>query len=211
MRRLLGSFLGVALLAVGCVRATAAETADDVALLAQKGLGEEVLLAFVERAEGSFTLSADQIIKLKQVGVPEKVIAAMLRKKAPAPAAPSAPAVQAAPVAQASVAQPMPAYEYVAPRTRIIRAAERVVEDEPLTTVVYRSDPVYVPTYYPSDYYWGYSSPFIFTSWGSSSSRWGWGGSFRSHSSFGRGFHSGGPPRGGPPRGGPPGGGSHHR
>jgi len=193
MRRFLGSFLGVALLAVGCTRAPAAETADDVALLAQKGLGEEVLLAFVERAEGTFTLSADQIIKLKQAGVPEKVIAAMLRKKVPAPA------VQAAPAPQAAVAQPQPApaYEYTPPRTRIIRAAEPVTVYDSAPTVIYQSDPVYVPAYYPSDYYWGYSSPFIFSSWGCSSSRWGWGGGFRSSHSFGGGFHHGGSPRGG--------------
>ena len=183
MSRLLGSFLGVALLAVGCTRAPAAETADDVALLAQKGLGEEVLLAFVDRAEGTFTLSADQIIKLKQATVPEKVIAAMLRKKAPAPAVPAL---------WSSVAQPQPAYEYTAPRTRVVRAAEPVTVYDSTPTVIYQSDPVYVPAYYPSDYYWGYSSPFIFSSWGCSSSRWGWGGSFGSHSSFGRGFHSGG-------------------
>jgi hypothetical protein len=167
-------------LALGSVRPAAAETVtvDDVLRLAENKLGEEVLLAFVDRAEGGFALSADQIIKLKQVGVPEKVIAAMLRKKAPA---------LAAPAVQVSVPQPQPAYEYTAPRIRVIRPAERVVEDEPLTTVVYRSDPVYVPAYYPSDYYWGYSSPFIFSSWG-----WGWGGGFRSHGSFGGGFHHGG-------------------
>jgi hypothetical protein len=62
---------------------TAAEalSVDEVVKLANQGVGEEVLLATVERADAAFNLTVDQIVKLKQAGVPEKVIAVMLRKK----------------------------------------------------------------------------------------------------------------------------------
>ncbi|MCZ7643840.1 MAG: hypothetical protein M5U26_00920 [Planctomycetota bacterium] len=69
-------------IALGAVAARA-ETVDQIAELAKQGLGEEVLLAAVERTEQGFTLGADQIIKLKESGVPQTVIAAMLKKKAP--------------------------------------------------------------------------------------------------------------------------------
>jgi hypothetical protein len=58
-----------------------AETIDDILTLAQKGMGEEVLLATVERSKGSFNLSAADILKLKDAKVPDKVIAAMIRHK----------------------------------------------------------------------------------------------------------------------------------
>ena len=77
-----------------------AETPEEIAQLAQKGLGEDVQMAAVERTSG-FALTADQIIKLKEAGVSDKVIAAMLRKKAGAvPVAPANPnlVIGAAPV-----------------------------------------------------------------------------------------------------------------
>jgi hypothetical protein len=77
-----------------------AETAEQIIGLKKQGLGDEVLLAAVERSNG-YTLSPDEIIKLKDAGVSEKVIAAMLRK-ASAPAAPApAPAQGTPPPAQA--------------------------------------------------------------------------------------------------------------
>lgn len=90
-----------------CLACTAqAQTTEDIIQLAQKGLGEEVLLATVERTEGGFALTADQIVKLKQAGVSEKVIAAMLRKAPAAPvAAQPTPAAPTAPVQAAAVGE----------------------------------------------------------------------------------------------------------
>jgi len=58
-----------------------AETTEDIVQLSQKGLGEDVLVAAIERSDKGFKLNADDIIRLKQANVPEKVIAIMLRKK----------------------------------------------------------------------------------------------------------------------------------
>jgi hypothetical protein len=76
--------------------------------MANQGVGEDVILAAVERSDGTYNLTADQIVQLKQAGVKEKVIAAMLRKKGgavipPVEVAARAPeaAPQAAPVGAA--------------------------------------------------------------------------------------------------------------
>lgn len=80
----------VLLATAGGVRA---ETVDEIAELARRGLGEEVLVAAVERTKQGFTLTTDQIIQLKEAGVPQNVIAAMLKNKAGgAPADAPAPA-----------------------------------------------------------------------------------------------------------------------
>jgi len=39
------------------------------------------LLAYVARTDGDWALSTDQIVRLKEAGVSEKVIVAMLRKQ----------------------------------------------------------------------------------------------------------------------------------
>lgn len=97
MQRILAFLiLGLAIIAVAPQTARA-ETTDEIVKLAEKGLGEEVLIAAVERSDKGFNLTADEIIKLKQANVPEKVIAAMLRKKSAAavPAkVPAAPTVE---------------------------------------------------------------------------------------------------------------------
>lgn len=73
--------LAVACMAVTTVGAAEAVSLDDVVNMAKQGVGEEILLAAVERSDSAYRLSADQILKLKEAGVPEKVIAAMLRKR----------------------------------------------------------------------------------------------------------------------------------
>ncbi|MBI3830851.1 MAG: hypothetical protein HY291_15130 [Planctomycetes bacterium] len=97
MNRTVALIVAGLLLAVFAQTSARAETTEDIIRLSQKGLGEDVLLATVDRSEKGFNLSADDIIKLKQANVSEKVIAAMLRKKA-APAAqavaPAKPAEQ---------------------------------------------------------------------------------------------------------------------
>lgn len=88
----------------------AADTSvSDIVTLAEKNLGEDVLLATVEASSKPFNLKADDIVKLKEGKVSDKVIAAMIRHRQPAagrvapandPAAPAAPApAPAAPAA----------------------------------------------------------------------------------------------------------------
>mgnify|MGYP000306630550 CR=1 FL=1 len=65
------------------------EGVDEILKLAAAGVGEEILLAFVETSPVAYRLSADEIIQLKDLGLPQTVIAAMLtrgselRKNAP--------------------------------------------------------------------------------------------------------------------------------
>ncbi|MCY3019896.1 MAG: hypothetical protein NTW87_12815 [Planctomycetota bacterium] len=106
MRRELVALVGAVVLVVAA--GARSETMDDIMLLAQKDVGEDILMAAVENSRTGFQLSAADIVKLKENKVPEKVIVAMLRRKAAAPA-PAAPAVgeaqpkAAAPAAEATV------------------------------------------------------------------------------------------------------------
>lgn len=82
---------------------------DDVVTLAQKNLGDDVLLATVEGSGKPFNLKADDILRLKEAKVSDKVIAAMIRHRqgaVAAPVAPAAPAVPAAPAAPEVPAAP---------------------------------------------------------------------------------------------------------
>ena len=51
----------------------------EVVKLAQAGVGEEVLLAYVDKYSGRFDVGADQILYLNDLGVPETVVTAMLK------------------------------------------------------------------------------------------------------------------------------------
>lgn len=53
---------------------------DDAVKLVKAGLGSDVLLAWVEAHPAYASVNADQIVALKKAEVPEKVIAALVRK-----------------------------------------------------------------------------------------------------------------------------------
>jgi hypothetical protein len=167
MKRLTTLALLVSPLLMACWGVVGEElsTIDTVALLAQKGVGEEVLLAYVERIPGEIAISVDQLIKLKETGVSEKVLAAILNKR-------SVPARQ--PEAQV-VSQPLqPIYQYTPPTTRVVNREDLISADEAATTVVY--EPSYVSPYsypYYSPYYRFGGAPWSLSIWGGS---WGWGG-----------------------------------
>ena len=77
---------------------------SEVVKLAQAGLGEEVIFAYVDKFTGSFQLGADQILYLKDLGVSENVITTMLKHDSLA--APAAPLGQTQIVS--NVSQPLP-------------------------------------------------------------------------------------------------------
>jgi len=60
-------------------RAAASAGADDLIRMARSGVDEEVLTAYIDAAPAPFDLSADDIITLKDLGVPSKVINEALR------------------------------------------------------------------------------------------------------------------------------------
>ena len=96
----------------------------EVVKLAQAGVGEEVILAYIEKFPGAFNVGADQILYLNDLGVPSTVITSMLKHDgsqavaaAPVPTALQTQVVSniplntalpapAAPVAQAAPAPP---------------------------------------------------------------------------------------------------------
>ncbi len=65
--------------------------------LAKAGLSEDVIVGMVNQQPGNYSTKTDDIIELKQAGVGDKVLAAVIAKAsgAAAPAAPSAPAAPA--------------------------------------------------------------------------------------------------------------------
>jgi hypothetical protein len=76
----------------------------EVIRLAQSGVGDDVVLAYIQNSAGGFNLSADQILYVRDVGLSSEIISAMLNKDANSrnapPSAqplPSAPAPQPAP------------------------------------------------------------------------------------------------------------------
>src|SRR5260370_5827139 len=66
---------------------------DSVTKMVKAGLGESLIVSMVQTQPGNYSLTADSLVKLKQQGVPDKVLAAMMSKgsatTAPAPAAES--------------------------------------------------------------------------------------------------------------------------
>jgi hypothetical protein len=88
----------------------AATAADDLIKLARSGVDGEVLLAYVETSTVPFDLTADDIITLKDLGVPAGVINAALHRgqalDSAAAASGAAPTPALAPVPQAQVAPP---------------------------------------------------------------------------------------------------------
>lgn len=74
---------------------------DDLIKLAKSGVGEEVIVAYINSTDASFNLSPDDISKLKAAGVPPKVIIMAIRHYRPK--SPDGPAVQSA------ASEPVPA------------------------------------------------------------------------------------------------------
>jgi hypothetical protein len=140
MRRLV--LLFVPLLALMPVRADALSVRDIIELT-KAHLGEEILLALIEVDRSAFPIDAATIKSLKEAGVTEKVILAMIRsERTPSPALPDNPVTDLdTPVAQEprvividhhddsrsrEVAVPVPYPVYV-PVTRRVHDRQRVV------------------------------------------------------------------------------------
>lgn len=96
--------LGVLVLAMlGFVPAAEALTVRDVIELSKAGLGEDVLLALIDVDGGVYAIDPETLKSLKQAGVPERVIVAMVRSGRERPPEPLPP-----PVAEAAPPAPQP-------------------------------------------------------------------------------------------------------
>jgi hypothetical protein len=100
-------------------------SAAEVAKLAQSGLEENVMLAFVTNSASAFNLGSDQIIYLNDIGVPGNVVTAMIQHDQTLNT--SSPAPTAAPPVY--VNSPVPA------------AAPETVESQPTTVVADNAPP----------------------------------------------------------------------
>jgi len=79
MKKILLSACMAIVMAIANRAALASAGADDLIRMARSGVDEEVLTAYIDAAPGTFDLSADDIITLKDLGVPSKVINEALR------------------------------------------------------------------------------------------------------------------------------------
>jgi hypothetical protein len=89
-----------------CAQAQETLSNDAVAKMVKAGLGEEIILSMIATQPGKYSTGAEAVVALKQNGVPDKVIAAMVVKASNAAgtaSASSAPAAAAAPVSEVGV------------------------------------------------------------------------------------------------------------
>jgi hypothetical protein len=153
--------------------------------LTQAKVGDEMIIAYIKNAGNSYGLSADQIIYLRQQGVSDAVVLAMLSQ----PKAALTTAQTSAPVPPPAVA---PAYPVPLP-TSPAPMPESDVQVIPDNADYYQPD-YYPPVYYPSVYAW-YPPVVIYSGRGG-----GWGGGFHGVTRGGGGgpiFRGGGTVRGG--------------
>ena len=132
---------------------------NDVIQLTSSNVGEDVIVAWAERSHSTATLSVNDILRMKDAKVPDKVIATLIRNGALAQAASAAAAM---PIVARNEEGRIVQRE-AAPVTQTTEV--RYVESQPSTTYVTPSYsyvysdayPVYYGGYYyPRSYYGGY-------------------------------------------------------
>jgi hypothetical protein len=138
---------------------------SEILKLAQAKIGDDTIIAYIKNSRNSYGLDANQIIYLRQQGISDAVVTAMLNQPAPglAVATPTSPAPQ--PVAASTATTASGSTATVAPTVTYVQTM-------PDTTYYYQ------PYYYPA-YPW---YPPVTFSFG-----WGWGGGWH-----GGGWHGGG-------------------
>lgn len=141
--------------------------------LVEAGVGEEAILAFIEKSNKSYPLSADDILYLNDLGVSAEIIAALLRHQgsAPTPSAgtPAPASTQPAPPAQAAAETSPPAPGAVAGV-----APQPIAQTPPPEAPAAESPPPPAPQPPPAqvnyNYYYSYLAPYgswyIHPTWG---------------------------------------------
>lgn len=162
--------------------------------LTQAKIGEDTIVAYVKNSGNSYGLDANQIIYLRQQGVSDAVITAMLNQPKPAVASAPAPAdystVPAPTTPAPQVAAPPDGSSASYTSTATVAPTVTYVQTVP-TYPTYYSQPYYYPYYYP---YYGYY-PGVSIGWGWYGGGWrggGWRGGGGWHGGGGGGWHGGG-------------------
>ena len=109
--------------------ATLPSSADEVARLAQSGVDDEVILAFIGRSQSYYNLSGADIAALKNTGVSSQVLTAMLNHDGVLHAQFSSPVAATAAAPQPTVTQPGTV------------SATAIASQTPATTVVAQTEP----------------------------------------------------------------------
>jgi hypothetical protein len=186
--------------------------ATEVLKMYQGGIGKDVILNYINNTTLMYHLTADGIIYLQGLGVPQEITKAMILRDG------QLQQQQWAMVAPPNGQQPGPPQGSVPPPGSMPppgaypygyagQPVEAPSTPPPDVTVIGAQDyPAYDPSYYGWPYY-GYYGPVVVGGWG-----WGWGhgggwGGYRG--GFGGGFHGGGFAHGGVGGGFHGGGGSH--
>ena len=163
----------------------------EVLKLGRAHVGDEVIIAFIGNSSRIYNLSVSEIVYLREQGVSDQVVAAMLntRQNVPAAAAQAAPqpTQQAGPTSVWANSSPQPA---PAPTPAPPQPAPAYIQAAPVYT---QPSPVYVYTapsygYYDSmPYYWGY--PGVSFSFGFGGGHYG---GYHGGGYHGGGYHGGG-------------------
>ncbi len=132
--------------------------------LEQAKISDGTIIAYIKSTADTYSLNASQILFLRQQGVSDAVITAMLTQPKAAPAN-----VPVSPVPAASPAPPVDASTAVVP-TATAPATVTYVQTAP-APVSY-----YYPYYYPYGYYYGWPHPVVYPWVGAG---WGWRGGWR--------------------------------
>jgi hypothetical protein len=117
-------------------------SAQDILKLSRAKVGEDVIIAFVQGHSRHFDLTASEIVHLRENGVSDRVLAAMVNQQPPA-LAPQSPPQPAAPVTAASV------------------SADAAGNTPAPAATVYVVPPSAPYSYAPYPYYYGYSYPAV--------------------------------------------------
>ena len=160
----------------GTTPPTLAYGVPQVLQLVQAKVGDDTIVAYVKNSGTSYGLNADQIIYLRQQGVSEAVITAMLNQPRVGVGAASSPAPTtqyAAPAATAPATTESTSTATVAPTVTYVQTV-------PSTTYYYYNQPYYYPYYYG----YGFYPPVTFS--------FGWGGGWHGGYHGGSGWHGGG-------------------
>jgi uncharacterized membrane protein YgcG len=150
---------------------------SQVIQLSKANIGEPTILAYIQSSGNAFNLDASQIVYLKQEGVSDGVVKAMLDQKNRPGAVPAQPQYASAPAPQAQVAAPS-------------TPAPIIVQQQPSSSVYVIPD---AQTYYYNSYdpyyygYYGWGAPVVGIGWG-----WGWYGGHWGYGYHGGGWHGGG-------------------
>jgi hypothetical protein len=130
---------------------TLSKSAQDILKLSKASIAEDTIITFIENSERFYALGVQEILYLRQEGVSDRVITAMLKQRASGPAQIVQPVALPAPAAESAPA-PEPA---VNPQEATASTTQTATAPPAVTYVP--TSPVYVapPAYYGYPY-WGY-------------------------------------------------------